>query len=103
MKVLFIIGPYRADTHSQVARNIITARAYAEKYWSKKYSVICPQLNSAFMSGVVDEQVFLDGYLEQLRRSDVVLVLPGWKESEGSNREVMLATELDKEFIWIIQ
>jgi len=93
--VAFVAGPYRADTHAQVRRNIEAARAVAEELWAKGYAVICPHLNSAWMSGVTDEQDFLDGALELLRRSDIVVAIgrPG-KLSSGTKMEVEEAFNL---------
>jgi len=60
--------------------------------------VICPHLNSAFMSGVVDEKQFLEAGLEFVRRADIVVVATGigWNVSDGTQAEICLASELSK-------
>ncbi len=84
MKVAYVIGPYRGQTHNEVAENIAAARDVAAHLWSLGYAALCPHLNSAFMSGVAPEQTFLDGTLEMLRRCDLVVMVRGWTDSMGS-------------------
>ena len=50
MKLAYIIGPYRADTIYQIKKNIEKAEETALKYWKKGYAVICPHLNTAFLT-----------------------------------------------------
>ena len=87
MKVAFISGPYRGPTESDVVRNIRHAEQYAIKYWKLGYAVICPHKNSALFGGLADDSVWLDGDLEFLRRSDVIVLIPGWKTSAGAKAE----------------
>lgn len=89
--LVYIAGPYRAKTISGVRRNIDAAREAAERVWSLGIPCICPHLNTAFMDGIVDDQVFLDGDLEILKRCDVVLALPYWMDSKGASAEVNYA------------
>lgn len=100
MKVVYIAGPYRAPTVSGIIENIIRARAEAMRWWWKDYAVICSHMNSALMDGVVPDEVFLNGDLELLRRSDIVVMLPGWKSSQGAAQEYNLAVELKKEIVF---
>lgn len=94
MKIAYIAGPYRGRSHNDVAQNIWAAREVAVQLWSLGYAVICPHTNSAFMSGVVSEKVFLEGGLEMLRRSDMVVLVEGWPGSEGAAREIEEARSL---------
>lgn len=88
MKIAYIAGPYRGRSHNDVAQNIWAARDVAIRLWSLGYAVICPHLNSAFMSGVASEEVFLEGGLEMLRRSDLIVLVEGWPASEGTAKEI---------------
>ena len=72
MKVAFVSGPYRANTEWQVKKNIETAENTALCLWKKGFSVICPHKNSAFMGGSVPNEVWLQGYLELVKRSDII-------------------------------
>ena len=100
MKLLYIAAPYTANTHSETAQNIIVARIMAERYWMKGYAVICPHMNTAFMSGLVPEYVFYEGTIEMLKRCDVVAFHPDWKKSSGCKVEYRVAKELNKEIIY---
>ena len=87
MKIAFISGPYRAKTEWGVLNNIRAAEKVALKYWKKGYVVICPHKNTALMGGVLPDEVWLKGDLEILRRCDVVVMMEGWKKSEGARAE----------------
>ena len=88
MKLAYIAGPYRGRTHNDVAQNIAAAREVAAHLWSLGYAVICPHLNSAFMSGAAPEEVFMEGGLIMLRRCDLVVLVDGWQASQGTAREI---------------
>ncbi len=100
MKLLYTAGRYRAPTINGIHDNIQAARRVALKYWKLGYAVICPHANTAFMDGACEDQVWLDGDLEMIRRCDVVVMIPGWKESRGAVVEHELAVSLGKEVIY---
>jgi hypothetical protein len=99
MRVAFISGSYRAKTIHEVVDNIRHAEAYAKKYWKLGYAVICPHKNTALFDGLLDDSVWLDGDMELLRRSDVIVFIPGWEDSEGARAEYEVAKTLNKEII----
>jgi hypothetical protein len=100
MKVAYIAGKYRADTEWEVLTNIRTAEEYALKYSAIGYAVICPHKNTAFQGGYLPDQYFLDATMELMRRSDVVVMIPGWEESEGATLEHNEAFKLKKMIIY---
>jgi hypothetical protein len=57
------------------------------------YAVICPHKNTAFFGGAMGlaDKVWLDGDLEMIRRSDLLVGVAGWEKSEGSKAEVAFA------------
>ena len=87
MKLVYVAGPYRSSTEEGLYQNIQTAREYAKKLWQAGYAVICPHSNTAFMGGVMPDEVFLDGTLEMLKRCDHIFMLPRWNESSGARAE----------------
>jgi hypothetical protein len=99
MRVAYISGSYRSNSVNGIYENIQKARDVAMKYWRLGYAVICPHTNTAFMDGACPDHVWLDGDLELVRRSDIVVMLPGWQSSEGSIKEYQEAVENDKEII----
>lgn len=92
--VAYVAGPYRAETVNGIAENIQRVRSVALELWRMGYVVICPHL-TVLMDGAVADEVFLEGGLELVRRSDVVVLVGDWRESEGTLAEVELALKLD--------
>jgi hypothetical protein len=87
MKVVYVAGPYRADTEIGVLENIRRAEQAAVDVWKMGAAVICPHKNTAFFGGICGDEVFLRGYLDIVRRCDAVYMLEGWQESPGSRAE----------------
>ncbi|KKM17552.1 hypothetical protein LCGC14_1674630 [marine sediment metagenome] len=88
MKVVYIAGPFRADSSWKIEENIRRAEALALDAWKMGYAVICPHANTRFYQGECDDRVWLDGDLEILSRCDAVLLALGWKNSTGACEEV---------------
>lgn len=100
MNVMFICGPYRAVTDTEVLENINRAEVWARKFWADGIAVICPHKNSAMMGGDIPEDIFLDGYIEILRRCDILFVMPGWEKSEGARAEIKEARRLKMDILY---
>jgi len=101
MKLAYIVGPYRSKKGKQgIIQNIKNAEKIALKYWELGYCVICPHKNTALMDGVDTDEMFLTGGLELVFRSDLIVVMKGWKKSEGSIAEIRCAKELNKDIIY---
>ena len=94
MKLVYIAGPYRAPTPWGVEQNIQAAVLAAAQVWAAGLAAVCPHANSAHMEGVTTDENFLAGTLEMLRRCDAILVIEGWKNSEGARGEVDEAVRL---------
>jgi hypothetical protein len=87
MNLIYVGGPYRAKTEWGVAENIHRAELAAIELWKKGWAVICPHKNTAFFGGICDDQIWLSGDLEIIRRCDAVCLIEGWDKSRGSARE----------------
>lgn len=101
MKVVYITGPYRTKNILKRIIYILRARKLALFYWRKGYAVICPHSNTAFFDDKAPKDTFLKGYLELVRRSDILVMPPNWLFSPGSRKEHKLGAELKKEIIYI--
>lgn len=88
---LYISGPYRADTVNGIHNNIAEARKRAEWGWANGYFPICPHLNSAFIDGLVPDKDILECYLQLVDLCHVILMVDGWKDSQGSIAELQRA------------
>lgn len=94
MKVAYIAGPFRSKTPWGVELNIRMAEMVAASYWRKGFAVITPHANSRFFTGIVPDETFLEGDLEILKRCDLLVLAPGWEQSEGAKAERELALAL---------
>lgn len=94
--VAYVAGPYRARTKRGVAKNIRAARAVAIDLWGIGLIALCPHLNTALFDGLCPDAVWLAGDLELLRRSDLVVLVPGWEASRGTRAEVEEARRIQQ-------
>lgn len=94
MKVVYVAGPYRAETEWGLIENIRNAENAAIELWKQGWAVICPHKNTAHFGGLCDDGVWLEGDLEILRRCDAIYLAKGWHKSQGALKELELAREL---------
>lgn len=94
MKLVFVAGKYRDRTEWGVNQNIRKAESLSLDLWQLGLSVICPQKNTEFFGGAAPDEVWLKGALEMVRRSDAVVCVSNWEDSEGARNEVALAKEI---------
>ena len=100
MKIIYIAGPYRADTEWGVEENIETARSFAAAVLMLGAMPICPHMNTAHMGGVVPDQQIFEGDLEIMRRCDAVWMIDGWEKSVGARSELTFAIKNRMEIIY---
>jgi hypothetical protein len=95
-KIIYLAGPYRAETEYLVSKNIAAAREIAVELWGSGFVVICPHLNTAMFGGALGlpDDVWLVGDLVIVRRCDLLVVLPGWRFSNGTKKEIEVAREI---------
>jgi hypothetical protein len=91
----YIAGPYRAHCEYQVKQNIRFAEDIAVQLWHFGFVPICPHLNTSFFGGAygLSDDVWLKGDLAILDGCKFVVVLPGWRFSEGTKGEIARAVE----------
>lgn len=94
MKLVYVAGPYRAETPHKIAENIHRARLLALRVWKLGAVAICPHMNTAHFDGECPDDVWLKGDLEILRRCDAVILADGWAGSSGTMAEVAEAERL---------
>lgn len=95
-KLVYIAGPYRADTVEAVKLNIESAKKTALLVLEKGYYPVTPHLNSALFELLanVDDQFYLDHTLELMERCNAVVMSQGWQESQGATAEYERAKEI---------
>lgn len=96
--VIYLAGPYRDHRGPFfIYENVLRARAIAFSIWKLGFPVVCPHANSFLSDGMVPDDFILAGYLEILRRCDVMVV---WEthnyhgvESSGVQAEIAEAID----------
>lgn len=91
MIVVYIAGPYRGANAWEVHQNIERAQALAYEVWEAGMVAICPHNNTRHFDGTLTDEVWLEGDLELLRRSDAILMTPRWAMSVGASAERLAA------------
>lgn len=64
------------------------------------YAVIIPHNNFRGHNEATNYNTVMKECYEIIRRVDAVYILPSWKDSKGSKKEIKLAQKLGKEIIW---
>jgi hypothetical protein len=90
--MVYVAGPYRAETWDQVMANVARASGVTAELLRMGHSVICPHtMTHTFEMYHLPDEVFLRNGLDQLRLCDAVCLVPGgpdWKSSSGTVAEV---------------
>lgn len=94
MKVVYIAGPFRSSTHWGIVHNVRRAELRALDVWGMGAAALCPHLNTANFQGAWPDELWIEGTLELLRRCDAVLLVAGWRGSEGTIAEIAEARRL---------
>lgn len=93
MELLYIAGPYRAETTAQIRNNIHEASLMAQYYWLQGFAVICPHLNTAHFDGLMPDETFLEATKLMLSKCSHIALHPHWTFSSGSMEEYHYAIE----------
>lgn len=94
LPVIYVAGPYRAATPRRVVANITRAQDAALAVWKMGAVALCPHSNAYLFDGEAEEEVWLRGDLELLRRSDAILMVGNWPESHGAKQEHQAAVDV---------
>ena len=95
MPILYIAGPYSADTKAKRDANIGAARDAALQAWMNGWTAITPHLNTCQFDDMIDlpNERYIKGDLEivhrlQPERGDALYLLPNWDQSKGAIAEL---------------
>lgn len=93
--MIYTAGPYRSDLQYEIRQNINTAWHWGLKIVRElKAWPMSPHACGMHMEGAANDQFFLEATMEQMRRCDVVFLMPGWEESSGARGEKAEAEKL---------
>lgn len=88
MKLVYIAGPFRAATAWGVAENVRAAERVGLEVARVGYMPVIPHANTAHFHGEGDDDFWIEGTPELLRRCDAVVLVPGWERSSGTRAEI---------------
>ena len=91
MILVYIAGPYRAQSEWGLVQNIRRAEDAALSLWRAGFAVICPHKNTAHFGGACPDSVWLKGDIEMLRRCDILYACEASEYSEGARAEIEFA------------
>lgn len=86
--VIYIAGPFRGRSAWEIEVNIRNAERLALEVWKLGMVALCPHCNTRYFQGELEDDAWLVGDLELLRRCDALLVGPGWQQSAGTRGEI---------------
>lgn len=93
MKVGYVIGPFRAPTHWEIAGNVRIAEEVGLQLAHMGVMPLIPHANTATLHGTLTDEFWLRGTQELMRRADFAITVGAagcpWQHSEGSRAEEM--------------
>ena len=98
----YYAGPYNSyEERNTVEENIITASKNCFQLWNKGIAVFAPHLNTAnfhlTQEGItIDDQVFVEKYLDCLHRFSGLIVGDRWERSSGTQGEIKKSLDIGK-------
>lgn len=94
MRLVYVAGPFRAETAWGIKCNIHRAEVVGAEVADAGFMPVIPHANTAHFHGLGTDEFWLDGTLEIMRRCDAVVLVPGWEGSSGTRAEIEEANRL---------
>jgi len=92
-ELIYIAGPYSADTDKGIAANISAACAIAQRLALLGKHAICPHLNTGgFHTLPIPYEYWMELDANILDRCDALLLMSNWLTSYGTKRELARAS-----------
>lgn len=95
-KLIYVAGPYRAETPWGVELNVRKAELASKHLWGMGIANICPHTQGRYFDKEIPDDVILKGMINIMMRCDAVLVVGNWKKSQGTLAEMARAEEHGK-------
>ena len=99
-KRVYVAWAYSADNVLGVLDNIRNGIRISTEILLAGYAPFCPWCDHSFVLALregehISVQQFYDYSIAWLEVSDVMVLVPGWENSKGVNRERVIAMDLD--------
>ena len=92
-ELIYVAGPYSADTEEGIAANISAACAIAQRLALLGKHAICPYLNTGgFHTLPIPYEYWMELDANILDRCDALLLMSNWLTSYGTKRELARAS-----------
>jgi hypothetical protein len=95
MPVVYVAGKFRGQNAWEIENNIRRAEEVSFEIWKFGAAALCPHANTRYFHGSLPDQVFIDGTLALLAKSDAIFMLQDWHRSEGARGERRYAFDHD--------
>jgi Domain of unknown function (DUF4406) len=95
MILVYIAGPFTAPDVWGVECNIRQAEEWGFKIARCGFVPVIPHTMYRFFHGTITEKFWYMATLELMERCDAVLLIPGWQESKGAEKEKETAEILE--------
>lgn len=108
MKIIYIAGPYTADTEARRAANVLAAQNAALPIVGRAFPVV-PHSISIGLDTAGTPEFWYEATLALMHRCDAVFALPTWEASKGATASIRAADRAglpvfyshDELFLWI--
>lgn len=95
IQVIYVAGPYRAQSTWQIECNIHEATKIGHQIAALGAIPLIPHRNTGHFDGLQTEEFWLEATLELMRRCDAVFAMPTWQRSQGASNEVETAQKIN--------
>lgn len=85
--IIYVAGRFRGPTNWDVEQNVRLAEAFGLEIAKIGAMPLIPHTMNRFFHGILGDQFWLDGTLRLLEVSDAMVLIPGWRGSEGACNE----------------
>jgi len=93
-KVAYVSGPLEGKRAEDYEINITKAWIVSRQLWEMGYIALTPHLLTADMDDVLERDEWLARDKELLSRCDLIVLIPGWRKSDGAKKERVWAEEM---------
>lgn len=96
MKIVYIAGPYRGPNAWEIEANIRRAEVLGMKVAGIGAMPLMPHANTRYSHGLYDDEFWIEGTLELMRRCDAIMVVTHDRgTSLGTEGEIKEAHDLE--------